>query len=191
MNEPTMFKDPPKLECFVEVSKLFENCDPEVMYTLATFFHAHDLLWKQKLAHCAESGISHGRFMILVLLMNKDQVQGDSSWITASTPAELADLAQISRASVTGLLDSLEKDGFVCRKHDTSDRRTVSIYLTEQGQEFLDKFLPPHFKMMSQLMNVLEREEQAQLLLLLEKLASGVSELVNAESKDGSDGKNI
>ena len=182
-----MFKEPPKVECFVEVSKLFKNCDPEVMYTMATFFHAHDLLWKQKLAHCAEFGISHGRFMILVLLMNKDQTNGDSSWMTASTPAELADLAQVSRASVTGLLDSLEKDGFVCRKHDTHDRRTVSIYLTEQGQAFLDKFLPPHFKMMGKLMNVLEREEQAQLLLLLEKLVAGVKELADSESKEASE----
>ena len=148
-----MFKEPPKVECFVEVSKLFKNCDPEVMYTMATFFHAHDLLWKQKLAHCAEFGISHGRFMILVLLMNKDQTNGDSSWMTASTPAELA----------------------------------VSIYLTEQGQAFLDKFLPPHFKMMGKLMNVLEREEQAQLLLLLEKLVAGVKELADSESKEASE----
>jgi DNA-binding MarR family transcriptional regulator len=184
MNEPTIFKDPPKLECFVEASQFFQNCDPKVMYTLAQFFHAHDLLWKQKLAHCAAHGISHGRFMLMVLLMNKGQEGRDSSWMTASTPAELADLAQISRASVTGLLDSLEKDGFVRREHDTQDRRMVSVYLTEQGHTFLDTFLPPHFKMMSGLMNVLDSEEQAQLLLLLEKLISGVTAQMASEAAD-------
>jgi DNA-binding MarR family transcriptional regulator len=174
MNEPTVFKYPPKLECFVEVAQQFENCDPEVMFTLTQFFHAHDLLWKQKLAHCAEFGISHGRFMILVLLINKEQISQDAAWMTATTPAELADLAQISRASVTGLLDSLEKDGYVRREHDTQDRRMVSVYLTEQGQAFLERFLPPHFKMMTGLMNVLERDEQKQFLGLLEKLITGV-----------------
>ena len=81
---------------------------------------------------------------------------------------------QITRASVTGLLDSLEKDEFIRREPDPNDRRMMSVYLSDKGQVFLDEFLPPHFKLISQLMQGLDAKERDTLIQLLNKLVAGL-----------------
>ncbi len=171
------------MECFIEASKQFPDCEPEDMFTLTMFFHTYDVLWKRKCEHYARYGITQGRFMMLILLMDDKNVCEKNRKFPARTPAGLADLAQISRASVTGLLDSLEKDGFVRRKPDPDDRRMVSIHLTARGKAFMDEFLPPHFKMMNKLMSGLDKNEQETLVVLLNKLIAKVNADVGDEKQ--------
>jgi DNA-binding MarR family transcriptional regulator len=179
MNSPIHLKEPPRLECFMAASQAFPDCDPKAMYAFSTLLHAHDVLWKQKSAHFTEHGITQGRFMVMIMLMEKE---GDGC-PTVHTPAEIADQLQITRASVTGLLDSLEKDAFVRREPDPNDRRMTSIYLTDKGQTFLDQFLPPHFKMIAQLMGGLNVKERETLVQLLNKLVVGVSAYVDEQKE--------
>jgi DNA-binding MarR family transcriptional regulator len=183
MNQPIHLKEPPRLECFMEASKQFPDCDPKAMFAFTTLFHTYDVLWKQKRDHYTKYGITQGRFMIMILLMNNEEPVEENRCTSARTPAELADLAQVSRASVTGLLDSLEKDEFVRREPDANDRRMVSIHFTEKGKTFMDKFLPPHFKMMNKLMGGLKTEEQEQLVGLLDKLVAGVNAYVDEQQE--------
>ena len=61
----------------------------------------------------ASHNISHGRFIVLMLL-NRDPEK-------PVNPADLADRANVTRATMTGLIDTLERDGFVKREH-TSGR---------------------------------------------------------------------
>ena len=51
------------------------------------------------------------------------------------TPGALAKEMYLSQATITGVLDRLEKRDMVQRRRDQSDRRKVSIHLTLQGQE--------------------------------------------------------
>jgi DNA-binding MarR family transcriptional regulator len=43
----------------------------------------------------------------------------------------------IAKQNMTGLIDRLEADGLVERRHDPSDRRIVNIEVTEKGIAFL------------------------------------------------------
>jgi DNA-binding MarR family transcriptional regulator len=50
-------------------------------------------------------------------------------------PRQVAPLAGVSRASISAVLNTLERDGLVERRRDSADRRVVTIVLTERGQE--------------------------------------------------------
>jgi DNA-binding MarR family transcriptional regulator len=50
-------------------------------------------------------------------------------------PRQIATLASASRASVSSALNTLERNGFVVRSRSSSDRRLVTVELTERGSE--------------------------------------------------------
>jgi DNA-binding MarR family transcriptional regulator len=73
-----------------------------------------------------QHGLSEGRFQILVRL----QHQSDGRLAMG----ELAELLDVSPRTVTGLVDNLERDGFVKRVDAPDDRRSVFAEITEQGR---------------------------------------------------------
>lgn len=77
-------------------------------------------------ARLAPYRLSEGKFVVLFLL--RDRAAGLS-------PHELADKAGVTRATITGLLDGLERDGYLVRHPDQQDRRKVSVRLTAKGEE--------------------------------------------------------
>jgi DNA-binding MarR family transcriptional regulator len=56
------------------------------------------------------------------------------------SPNKIADRLIISRASVTSLIDSLERRGFVQRQPHRTDRRMLLIELTIAGRKVADAF---------------------------------------------------
>src|SRR5690349_18424097 len=51
------------------------------------------------------------------------------------TPSQIARRLQITTASVTVLIDRLERQGHVCRLPHPTDRRKLLVGLTDSGQE--------------------------------------------------------
>jgi len=86
------------------------------------------------------------------------------------TPAELADAAGVTRATMTGLIDTLERDGYVKREPDPVDRRQMSVLLTPAGEKFLMEFLPGHFKAINAVMSTLTEDERKTLVRILGKV---------------------
>jgi DNA-binding MarR family transcriptional regulator len=56
-----------------------------------------------------------------------------------ATAGELAKAAELSPASVSTMLDHLERDNIVERRRSDSDRRVVVVTLTSAGQELLER----------------------------------------------------
>ena len=52
-------------------------------------------------------------------------------------PSVLSDRLIVTRATVTGVLDSLERRGFVRRTANPTDRRSVTVEITSEGLEAL------------------------------------------------------
>jgi len=46
----------------------------------------------------------------------------------------LAEILEVSVASTTGIVDRMEKRGFVERRHDEEDRRVVLVHMSEAGR---------------------------------------------------------
>lgn len=55
------------------------------------------------------------------------------------TMTEIAEEIGITTAASTGLVDAMQAKGLVARTHSTTDRRSISVGLTEAGQEALQK----------------------------------------------------
>jgi MarR family transcriptional regulator, organic hydroperoxide resistance regulator len=51
-----------------------------------------------------------------------------------ATSADLARRALIAPATVTGIVDTLEKAGYVTRERDTTDRRITWVVITDAGR---------------------------------------------------------
>jgi DNA-binding MarR family transcriptional regulator len=51
----------------------------------------------------------------------------------AMSPSELGDRLIVTRATVTGLIDSLERRGFVRRSANPADRRSLLVEITPEG----------------------------------------------------------
>lgn len=55
----------------------------------------------------------------------------------AKTPGGIADLLNISRTTITGVLDRLESEGLIARAIDPADRRSFVVTLTEAGHTLI------------------------------------------------------
>lgn len=173
-----LIKNLPRYECLLEAAKTFPDLDPSATEVFLHLLQAGDEAFRVVESHLAAHNISQGRFMVLMLLMNKS-----SHCPHPRTPAELADLSRVTRATMTGLVDTLERDGLVKREPDLNDRRMMSVNLTAKGQALLDKILPKHFQRMAELMQPLSEDERKTLVQLLGKIIQRSASYVPAAAR--------
>ncbi|MFP2912962.1 MarR family winged helix-turn-helix transcriptional regulator [Pyxidicoccus sp. 3LFB2] len=124
-------------------------------------------------AHLARHGLSMGRFIVLIRLFTFEEA-GERQGLT---PAELAESSSVSRATMTGLLDPLEKDDLISRQDHPGDRRMYTVHLTPKARKLLDSMLPDHYRRIAGLMAPLSEAERITLRELLNKVASGIPAL--------------
>ena len=90
-------------------------------------------------------------------------------------PNEIADRLIITRATVTGLVDSLERRGYVRRCPHQSDRRMILVEITETGRQVADAFRPIVHQHQKQWLEVLNETERQQLIDSLHRLQAVLS----------------
>ncbi len=168
-----VLKELPRYECLVEASKQFPDLNPSACEAFMHLRRAGDEVSRVMDAHFSGHDITHGRFLIMMLLLEKK----GADCPRPSTPAELADFASVSRATITGLLDTLERDGFVLREPNPADRRQMSVHLTPAGQAFMHTLLPVHFRLITDLMGNLSENERTTLAKLLTKISTKASDV--------------
>lgn len=91
-------------------------------------------------------------------------------------PNEIADQLVISRATVTGLLDSLERRTYIRRLPHPSDRRMILVEITETGKQAANTFRPIVYQHQKEWFEVLGETEQQQLLVALHHLQERLGE---------------
>lgn len=85
-------------------------------------------------------------------------------------PTDLYQSLMITSGAITNRIDTLEKKGLVKRVHDSEDRRTIYVQLTEAGYELISQAVITHTQTEEFLLKGLKKEELAQLDQLLKKL---------------------
>ena len=86
----------------------------------------------------------------------------------------LAAKSGVTRATMTGLLDSLERKRLIRRESDQADRRTVMVRLNDKGIELLEGMLHDYYHRISLLMGDLSEDEKRNLTEMLLKVAGGI-----------------
>ncbi len=82
---------------------------------------------------------------------------------------ELADLCSCSRSTITGVIDTMEKNKLVKREANLEDRRSLFVKLTEKGKE-LEKTAPKLDSLMNNCCQGFNQDELKMLGSLLQKL---------------------
>lgn len=168
-----MMKDLPRYECLLEAASLFPDLDPSACEVFLQLLRTGDEVFGVESTYLASKGISQGRFTVLMLLTRPGREMECDELI--SNPADLADRAGVTRATMTGLIDTLVKDGFVRREPAPNDRRMISVSLTEAGQELMSRVLPGYFRRVAQMMKRLSEEERRTMVQLLVKIQQGLA----------------
>lgn len=105
-------------------------------------------------------GLSEGKFVLLSLL--RDVPDGLS-------PHALAERAGVTRGTITGLLDGLERDGFLARHADQVDRRKLLVRLSAKGEAAATTLVDEHAQWIASLFADFTPDEMQLLSGLLEK----------------------
>ncbi len=113
-------------------------------------------------------GLSQRRFFILILLTRRPE-----GW----TPSELAKGTGVTNATMTGVLDTLVKDGLVERKTDPEDRRVKVVVMTEKGDQLISSIFPVYYSRVANLMEDFNAHQREELTEILDKLQMGLGKL--------------
>ncbi len=157
-----LLKELPRFECLLEAAQRYPDLHPESTEAFLHLLRTTDLVFAADSRLLSQHQLSPGRFTVLMQLNRHPDLP--------ETPATLADAAGVTRATMTGLLDTLEKDGLVRRSPAPSDRRLTLIQLTEAGTALMNRVIPEYFRNVAAMMAPLSPEERAQLVGLLQKI---------------------
>lgn len=113
----------------------------------------------------SKHSMSFGRFNILLELEKSAQ---------GLMPSELAERCKVTQATISGLLNGLEKNQIIFRQAHQNDGRAYVIKLTEKGQKLFEEIRPEFFNKIEQIFKSLENSEITQFNSMLLKLCTEV-----------------
>lgn len=172
--------DTPTPKILKSQSDRFEGLDMTKVFACMDFMRVAKGAMTAFYGHFHAFDISPGKYSVLMELLALD---GE----TGLPPSELAARIGVSRATVTGLVDGLKRQGFISRVEDERDRRSLKICLTKAGREFMDELLPVQFHRMALMMSKLDENGLAQLKSGCALVEKGVDALMTdlRETKKG------
>lgn len=91
----------------------------------------------------------------------------------------IAERLLVSSASMTSLVDTLERRGLVERHPHPTDRRKVLIYLTADAQRIVDQQLPALHAVIAQAISTLAEDDREHLLTSLTTIRARVSQIAS------------
>ncbi|MEY9910335.1 DNA-binding MarR family transcriptional regulator [Catenulispora sp. MAP12-49] len=145
------------------------DADPQSILVAARLMAVGARLGQAAEVHFSRFGLSTGRYRLLADL--EDHGGGKS-------PSQLAAGLGVTRATVTGLLAGLEREGLVVRSASAEDGRGAVVSLTEQGAQRLQDMAAEHFERLQALVGTLSTDERGQFLGMLERIDEGIGAFV-------------
>lgn len=112
--------------------------------------------------------LSSGRFALMLLLQRTPQ---------GLMPSELAQKVGVTQATISGLINSLEKTEIVKRTTHEKDGRSFVILLTEKGHNICNEVLPLYHERISLFWAEFNNGEKEQLNALMERMISTINKL--------------
>ena len=165
MGKETPMLKAPKDELLRKLAQRYPDLDASAMETLNAIKHAQKAMHTILNAPLEERGLSEGKFFVLCYLFTEEILEHE-----APGPSDIADNLGVTRATVTGLLDGLERDGYLERRHCCEDRRTLAISMTDKARGFLEGYMPGTLQTVKDLMSPLNEEDRRDLIRLLGKI---------------------
>ena len=160
----------------LEVTSAHAEASIETFRTMFGLFSTYDAAIALLSGRMARESLSVSTFNVLMLLAHGE-------FRRAGCPMHrLGELLLVSRANVTGLVDSLERKGLVERREHPHDRRSKLVRITPAGRERLARILPDHFRTLKQIVDALPPKDLERLWQLLGKLRASFEQAIAREA---------
>lgn len=127
-----------------------------------------DLFRDADLRGLRHHGLSIAARILLATLEGADQPLSHSA---------IAERLFVTGASVTSLVDTLERKGLVRRVRDTSDRRVMLVELTDAAPPIINAYLADVTALHAQEFAALDEQERETFVQLLAKVAASIESL--------------
>jgi DNA-binding MarR family transcriptional regulator len=141
---------------------MFESDDEIKTQTIRMLIRINNLLIKHgnsdRLA--GSFGLSQQQWSLLSVLHRSGQ---------GMTMTELGKNLLVTKANMTGMIDRLERDGFVQRHADQFDRRVTKVVLTEKGHEFIRAIEGPNNQFQDEMFADFTRQDLEEFYKYLER----------------------
>lgn len=127
----------PKDDQLLAFAHRTKGADPGAIETLLVLQGAAGAVNRALERFLARYGLSPARFFVLLMLM--DSAEG-------MKPSAIADGLGVRKATITGLLEGLERDGLVRRTPDGGDRRAFRIHPTQVAKGLMEGVLKEYYR---------------------------------------------
>jgi len=122
---------------FREFGKKYKKFDWPSVEILLNFIDAYDVLMVRFSRLMSAYGLSPAAFNVLMILSRSPEKKLKQQ--------DISKLLLVSRANVTGLVNTLVRKGLARREPDANDRRVWLIKITGKGKALLESYLPCHY----------------------------------------------
>lgn len=100
-----------------------------------------------------------GQFAVMEALYSKGRL----------STGEVMEKILTTSGNIPVIVKNLEKDGFITREQDESDKRRFILDLTEKGKDLMDEIVPENLKFMDELISLWDDEDKEELIILMNK----------------------
>ncbi len=129
----------------------------QVLMSLRQLIRATELHSKQLLK---KTGLTTPQLLILRVIRDQGEI----------TTGELASAVSLSQATITNIVDRMEKHRLVSRQRGVIDRRRIYVHLTDHGKEVLANSPMPLQEHFTERFNQLRDWEQNQVIASLQRV---------------------
>ena len=91
------------------------------------------------------------------------------------SPTEIARRLIVTTASVTSLLDTLERRGLIERQPDPADRRRLLVAITPPAQAMVRQYVPEVVALQGAVMSGIGEEDRQQLIAVLTRIREAIA----------------
>ena len=131
-----------------------------ILKTYTKMMRAADAVTTRMHRHLVDTGLTLSQFGVLEVLYHKGPL----------CQQDIGQKILKTSGNVTMVIDNLEKRELVVREKDPTDRRRISVKLTEKGLGLIQALFPEHVAVAAETFAVLKSKELATLDKLLKKI---------------------
>src|SRR5699024_1852720 len=150
---------------FDDVKRLRSNFMNRVEESLKAFVgikRTNDVLEKTVKKDAQQYGLNISEFAVMELLYNKGEQPIN----------RIQERILIANSSTTYILDKLQQKGYIDRKRDENDKRSMKAALTEEGYKLIEEIFPEHSELLASLFSDLSDEELSAFRETLKKISA-------------------
>jgi DNA-binding MarR family transcriptional regulator len=125
----------------------------------------------QHAVHAAGLKVSLAGIGVLRVLMGADGLKS----------SELADRSWCTPGTITSVVNTLVRDGFVERKPDDADRRVVRLYITDSGRALITYYVPQAATRMRKAFDFVDGDDEAVVRRFFVQMIDHLSQLMREE----------